>query len=128
MSANSRLQVVLCWHMPQPEYRDLASGNYRLPWPYLHAIKDYDDMAAHLEQVPAARAVFNFAPVMLDQLAEYAAQIDAYLKDAVALRDPLLAALASPALPVRDAERLPLLKACLRANRPRMIEAYPEFR
>jgi len=128
MSANSRLHVVLCWHMHQPEYRDLASGNYQLPWTYLHAIKDYVDMAAHLEQVPAARAVFNFAPVLLDQLADYAAQIDAYLKDAVALRDPLLAALDSPALPVRDAERLTLIKACLRANRTRMIEAFPVFR
>src|SRR3569623_1279865 len=128
MSANSRLHVVLCWNMHQPEYRDLASGNYQLPWTYLHAIKDYVDMAAHLEQVPAARAVFNFAPVLLDHLADYAAQIDAYLKDAVALRDPLLAALDSPALPVRDAERLTLIKACLRANRTRMIEAIPVFR
>src|SRR3569623_929782 len=128
MSANSRLHVVLCWHMHQPEYRDLASGNYQLPWTYLHAFKDYVDMASHLEQVPAARAVFNFAPVLLDQLADYAAQIDAYLKDAVALRDPLLAALDSPALPVRDAERLTLIKACLRANRTRMIEAFPVFR
>lgn len=99
MSANSRLQVVLCWHMHQPEYRDLLSGEYQLPWTYLHVIKDYVDMVAHLEQVPAARAVVNFAPVLLDQIADYAAQIHGYLKDATALRDPLLAALDAPALP-----------------------------
>lgn len=127
MSAN-RIQVVLCWHMHQPEYRDLASGEYQLPWTYLHVIKDYVDMVAHLEQTPGARAVVNFAPVLLNQIHDYANQINSYLKDASALRDPLLAALDSPALPVRDEERLALIKACLRANRARMIESSPPFR
>ena len=46
MSASEvRLKVVLCWHMHQPEYRDLTTGEYRQPWTYLHAIKDYVDMA-----------------------------------------------------------------------------------
>ncbi len=128
MSASSRLQVVLCWHMHQPEYRDLLSGEYQLPWTYLHVIKDYVDMVAHLEQVPAARAVVNFAPVLLDQIADYAAQIHGYLKDASALRDPLLAALDAPALPVRTEQRLDLIKMCLRANRARMIDPYPPFK
>ncbi|HID49285.1 MAG TPA: hypothetical protein EYP40_06710, partial [Chromatiales bacterium] len=35
--------------MHQPEYRDQRNGEYHLPWTYLHAIKDYVDMAAHLE-------------------------------------------------------------------------------
>lgn len=128
MSASNRLQVVLCWHMHQPEYRDLLSGEYQLPWTYLHVIKDYVDMVAHLEQVPAARAVVNFAPVLLDQIADYAAQIHGYLKDATALRDPLLAALDAPALPVRTEQRLDLIKMCLRANRGRMIDPYPPFK
>lgn len=128
MSVDTRIQVVLCWHMHQPEYRDLVSGDYQLPWTYLHAIKDYVDMVAHLEQTPAARAVVNFAPVMLDQIRDYANQISAYLKDASALRDPLLAALDTPALPVRDQERIALIKTCLRANRARMIDAYAPFR
>ncbi len=56
MSGN-KIRLVLCWHMHQPEYRDLRTGEYVLPWTYLHAIKDYVDMAAHLEAVPDARAV-----------------------------------------------------------------------
>ena len=43
------LRVVLCWHMHQPSYADLAGGDYALPWTYLHAIKDYVDMAAILD-------------------------------------------------------------------------------
>ena len=55
MSNSSRLPVILLWHMHQPHYRDALSGDYVLPWTYLHAIKDYVDMAAHLEANPAAR-------------------------------------------------------------------------
>jgi alpha-amylase/alpha-mannosidase (GH57 family) len=49
-----RLPVVLLWHMHQPQYRDALTGQYVLPWTYLHAIKDYTDMAAQLESIPAA--------------------------------------------------------------------------
>lgn len=128
MSADRRLKVALCWHMHQPEYRDLTNGEYQLPWTYLHAIKDYVDMAAHLELTPGARAVVNFAPVLLDQIDDYAKQISGYLKDASALRDPLLAALDAPALPVRREQRLALIKTCLRANRARMIEPFAPYR
>jgi alpha-amylase/alpha-mannosidase (GH57 family) len=123
----ARLQVVLCWHMHQPQYRDLVSGAYHLPWTYLHAIKDYTDMAAHLEAVPAARAVVNFAPLLLDQIEDYTRQIDGYLTNGVAIRDPLLAALAQPVLPAGEEQRRILLHACLRANERRMIERFPAF-
>ena len=128
MSAKKRLNVVLCWHMHQPEYRDLVSGEYQLPWTYLHAVKDYVDMAAHLESIPEARAVVNFAPVLLDQIEDYADQLHGYLKDAAALRDPLLAALDEPALPARREQRLDLIKVCLRANKERLIDPYPAYK
>ena len=75
MSERARLPVVLLWHMHQPQYRDALSGQYVLPWTYLHAIKDYVDMAAHLEAAPAARAVVNFTPVLIEQLEEIGARI-----------------------------------------------------
>ena len=57
MSADTALRLVLCWHMHQPQYGDWLSREYKLPWSYLHAIKDYVDMAAHLEAEPRAKAV-----------------------------------------------------------------------
>ena len=27
-----KLKVVFCWHMHQPEYRDLQAGTFTLPW------------------------------------------------------------------------------------------------
>lgn len=124
----ARLKVVLAWHMHQPQYRDLVSGAYQLPWTYLHAIKDYVDMAAHIEAVPAARAVVNFAPILLEQIDDYAKQVSEFLQDGKAIRDPLLAALAQPVLPTGREEQLQLIKACLRAHETRMIERFAAFR
>jgi len=45
-----------------------------LPWTYLHAMKDYTDMAYHLEQHPQAKAVVNFVPILVEQLQDYEQQ------------------------------------------------------
>ncbi len=128
MSGRSPLKVVLCWHMHQPNYLDPVTGEYKLPWTYLHAIKDYVDMAAHLEAVPQARAVVNFAPILLEQIDDYAQQVSAFLKHKSSLRDPLLAALASAALPAEAAERSTLIRHCLRVNRQTVVHRNVDFR
>jgi len=122
-----KLKVVLCWHMHQPQYRDIISNNYCLPWTYLHSIKDYVDMAAHLEAVPQARAVVNFTPILLDQITDYAKQVNAHLKNGAAIRDPLLAALAEVVLPENAEQRYALMKSCLRANETRLIERFSDY-
>ena len=122
------LNVVLYWHMHQPEYRDLRNGQYHLPWTYLHTIKDYVDMASHLENNPDARAVVNFAPVLLEQIDDYAQQLEAYLYSGKALRDPLLFALAEPVLSLEHESRVHIIKNCLRANRERLIERFDVFK
>ena len=127
-SDEERLNVVLCLHMHQPEYRDFANGEYVLPWTYLHAIKDYVDIAAHLEAAPDARAVINFAPVLLTQLDDYARQIRAYANCGEGLSDPLLNALATPAITSDLPSRAKLIDATLRANQQRMVERFPAFR
>lgn len=128
MSAEPRLDVVLCWHMHQPQYCDMVSGEYLQPWTYLHAIKDYVDMAAHIEATPGAKAVVNFAPILLDQIADYAGQVRGFLREGKAIRDPLLAALGAASLPVGPEARLWLVKACLRANQTRLIDRFPAYK
>lgn len=128
MSDGKVLRLVLCWHMHQPEYRDLVTGEYHLPWTYLHAIKDYVDMAAHLEAVPEARAVVNFAPVLLEQIEDYDHQIADYLNDGVAIRDHLLAALVDPSMPAFPEKRVDRVRECLRANRERQINRHAPYR
>jgi len=127
MHADPRLPVVLLWHMHQPDYRDALSGEYRLPWTLLHAIKDYTDMAAHLEENPAARAVVNFTPVLIEQLRELADSLAAHLRDGALLPDPVLAVLADDDLPEGEAARAALMGALLRAHQVHLIDRYPRF-
>jgi len=122
------MNVVVLWHMHQPDYRDLRTGAICQPWTYLHAIKDYVDMAAHLEAVPQARAVVNFVPILLEQIEDYIEQIRGYLQGQGAMRDHVLAALAETALPGNETERLRLMKDCLRANRRHMIERFEPYK
>ena len=128
MSDDGGLKVVLCWHMHQPDYRGPDHGDYELPWVYLHAVKDYLDMAAHLEQSPDARAVVNFAPVLLEQIDDYVRQIDDWLQRGKLIRDPFLAALAGPGLPLDGGQRLRLMRDCRRANEKHLINRFPSFR
>ncbi len=128
MTVQRKLKLVLCWHMHQPEYRDLQTGEFKLPWTYLHVIKDYVDMVAHLEAVPEAKAVVNFAPVLLEQIEDYSTQITRYLEHGHLLTDPLLAALIAQSKSEHSDDRWKLIKDCLRANRERQINRYPAFK
>jgi alpha-amylase/alpha-mannosidase (GH57 family) len=66
------LYVALLWHFHQPFYKDLATGEYWLPWVRLHGIKDYYQMAHMAAAFPTLRLNFNFVPSLLEQLDDYA--------------------------------------------------------
>ncbi len=70
-SALSKLSVAFIWHMHQPEYKDDLTGEYLMPWVRLHAIKDYLDMVAMLEEFSEIRQTFNLVPSLIDQLEDY---------------------------------------------------------
>ncbi|MHB9117232.1 MAG: hypothetical protein ACYC2R_03025 [Burkholderiales bacterium] len=124
MSAVRKLDLILCWHMHQPDYRDRLSGEFILPWTYLHAIKDYTDMAWHLENHPGARAVVNFVPILLDQLEDYAQQFSQKK-----VRDPLLRLLIHPDLDrIEEADRQHVLASCFRGDHNKMIEPFPAYK
>ena len=127
MSPAPRLPVILLWHMHQPQYRDALTGQYVLPWTYLHAVKDYTDMAAHLESNREARAVVNFSPLLIEQIEDIASRIAEHLKSGAALPDPMLALLGPGPVPTEAPLRLELLRACLRAQRRQMIERFGPY-
>jgi len=68
----SRVNLVILWHMHQPQYRDPSTGEYLLPWTRLHALKDYWGMVRVIEEFPGVHATFNFVPLLAEQIAEYA--------------------------------------------------------
>lgn len=123
-----RLKVVLCWHMHQPQYRDLLTGKQLRPWAYLHGIKDYVDMAVHLESVPEACAVVNFSPVLLEQLHECSSQLAAHLRDGAPLGDPVLALLTPRGVPEDRGEWPDLIRSCLRGHQENLIGRFEPYR
>src|SRR3954452_13489882 len=107
-------KIYLCflWHMHQPFYKDLATGEYQLPWTRLHAIKDYYGMVKILEEFPQVRQTFNLVPSMMVQLDEYAR--------GVAI-DPFLAAALKPAEDLTEGEQAFLLQQSFHADPQRLI-------
>lgn len=106
--------LALLWHMHQPDYRQPASGEFVLPWVLLHALKDYTDMASHLEQHPGVRCTVNFVPVLLDQLEDYLDQFASRQ-----WRDPLLRILdLADGAALAAADRVWLLDVAFRCHAP----------
>lgn len=129
MKKTSKINFVLCWHMHQPWYQQGIDGEYKLPWVYLHAIKDYTDMASHLEAHPEMKSVVNFAPILLEQLDDYEQQLKGWLESAQSMKDPMLNLLAGVTqIPESTEQRYQLLCNCRRANAEKMINPYIPFK
>src|SRR5256885_981361 len=113
-------QIHLCflWHMHQPFYKDLISGEYKLPWTRMHALKDYYGMVHLLTEFPEIRQTFNLVPSMMAQVEEYAAG---------EARDPYLEMALKPAEALTEDERVFLLKHSFYSDPPQMIYRYPRY-
>ncbi len=120
---HKKLQLILCWHMHQPDYRDYLTGEFTLPWTYLHAMKDYTDMAYHLEQHPKSKAVVNFVPILVEQLLDYEQQFKSGQ-----VHDRLLRMLCHERLDdLGEEERLHILDSCFKSNHTKMLQPYRAY-
>jgi len=113
-----KINLCFLWHMHQPFYKDLVSGEYRLPWTRMHALKDYYGMVKILEEFPEIKQTFNLVPSMMVQVEEYASG---------EARDPFLAVALKPAEQLTSDEQTFLLKNFFMANPARMIYRYPRY-
>jgi len=113
-------QIYLCflWHMHQPFYKDLNSGEYKLPWTRMHALKDYYGMVHILEEFPKIRQTFNLVPSMMAQVAEYASGEAA---------DPFLQMALKPAESLTESDRRFLLQHSFYSDPHHMIYRYPRY-
>jgi len=111
-------RVALLWHMHQPFYQDLVTGEHMLPWVRLHALKDYYGMIALLREFPDVRLTFNLVPSLLVQL-------QAFADDRA--RDRYLDLSLKPADALDDADVDFMLENFFHAQRHRMIDVYPRY-
>jgi alpha-amylase/alpha-mannosidase (GH57 family) len=113
-------KIYLCflWHMHQPFYKDLLTGEYRMPWTRLHALKDYYGMVEVLREFPGVHQTFNLVPSMILQVEEYASgkAVDPFLRVALA-----------PAESLSREEKEFLLRNFLYANPSRMVTRFPRY-
>ena len=114
----ARIYLCFLWHMHQPFYKDLVSGEYKLPWTRLHALKDYYGMVEMLGEFPDVRQTFNLVPSMMVQVAEYARG---------EARDPYLEVALKPAEALTAADQAFLMQQCSLPHPPRMIQPFPRL-
>ena len=105
--------------MHQPFYKDLVSGEYRLPWVRLHALKDYYGMVKLLEEFPQVHQNFNIVPSLVAQIEDYNCGI---------FKDPFWDVAAKPASGLSLDERHFALTYLFQAHGERMIGRYPRYR
>ncbi len=113
-----RIYLCFLWHMHQPFYKDLVSGEYRLPWTRMHALKDYYGMVKILEEFPQVKQTFNLVPSMMVQVEEYARG---------EANDPFLNVALKSAETLTKDEQAFILRNFFMANPNRMIYRYPRF-
>src|SRR5215470_2812686 len=114
-----QLRVVVLWHQHQPFYKDLVTGQYRLPWTRLHALKDYYGMVKLLEEFPNVHQTFNLVPSLITQIQDYVSG---------AAQDPFLEVAAKPAKDLTLEERRFALRYLFQANSVNVIGRYPRYR
>jgi len=113
------IRVVVLWHQHQPFYKDLVSGEYRLPWVRLHALKDYYGMVKLLDEFPNVHQTFNLVPSLITQIQDYAAGT---------ANDPFLQVAAKPARDLTPEERRFALQYLFQANPVNMIGRYARYK
>jgi alpha-amylase/alpha-mannosidase (GH57 family) len=112
-------RVAFLWHQHQPFYKDLVSGEYRLPWVRLHALKDYYGMVKLLDEFPRVHQTINLVPSLIWQIQDYVSGNAS---------DPFLRIASKPAADLTPAERRFALAYLFQANTVHMIGRYPRYR
>ena len=113
------LRLILLWHQHQPFYKDLVTGEYRLPWVRLHALKDYYGMVKLLDEFPEVHQNFNLVPSLMTQIQDY---------EQGTAQDPFLKVAATPAKDLTLQQRLFALQYLFQANPANLIGRYPRYK
>ena len=114
-----KIRLVLLWHMHQPFYKDMVTGEYRLPWVRLHALKDYYGMVKLLDEFPEVHQNFNLVPSLVAQIQDYASG---------QAHDPFFNVVSKPSTELTLADRRFALQYLFQANPVNMIGRYPRYR
>jgi alpha-amylase/alpha-mannosidase (GH57 family) len=113
-----KIHLAFLWHQHQPMYKNPSTGIYELPWVRLHAVKDYYDTAAILDDFPKIKSNFNLVPSLLLQLEEYSSG---------AARDRFMDLTLKPAGELTPDDKIFILLNFFMANWDTMVHPYPRY-
>lgn len=113
------VSLALVWHMHQPFYKDLVTGEYVMPWVRMHAVKDYYDMVAVLDRFPEVKVTFNLVPSLLLQIEDYVSHNAS---------DVLLDLTRKNPSDLTQHDRVLMLQYFFMANWDTMVNPYPRYR
>ena len=118
-NSSPKIRLVLLWHMHQPFYKDMVTGEYRLPWVRLHALKDYYGMVKLLDEFPQVHQNFNLVPSLVAQIQDYVSG---------QAHDPFLDLVSKPPAELTPADRRFALQYLFQANPVNMIGRHARYR
>lgn len=105
--------------MHQPYYKDDMQNEYKMPWVFLHAIKDYYELPYYLSKFETIKATFNLVPSLIEQLEEYEKGF---------VNDVFLSSLQKEVSILTHSERDFLAKTLFFSNLKTMIHPFPRYR
>lgn len=112
------LYLAIIYHMHQPYYKNLLTGQTDAPWVRLHGIKDYLDMVQILKGYPKVHLTFNLVPSLLEQVQDYA---NANIKD------KFLELSYKPALELNQEDKKFILQNFFSINKEKVISMHPRY-
>ena len=112
------LNLAIIYHMHQPYYKNLLTGESDLPWVRLHGAKDYLDMVQILAKFPKMKLTFNMVPSLFEQIEDY---------NNGTLTDKFLTLSRKPAAELTAQEKEFILKNFYSINKDKVIAFSPRY-
>ena len=112
------LNLAIIYHMHQPYYKNLLTGESDLPWVRLHGVKDYLDMVQILEKFPKMKVTFNVVPSLFEQIEDY---------NNTGLTDKYLQLSKKPAAQLTKADKEFILQNFFSINKDKVIAFSPRY-
>ena len=114
-----QLNVAFLWHQHQPDYKQTDQNVFLLPWVRFHALKDYYDLVAILDDYPLIHQNFNIVPSLILQLNDY---ISGSCEDRVEILTR------KKAEDLTEPEKINILKYFFQLNLKTMVDKYSGYR
>jgi len=112
------LYLAFIFHMHQPYYKNLLTGQTDMPWVRLHGTKDYLDMVQILKNYPAIHQTFNLVPSLVEQIEDYTQRT---------IKDKFLELSYKPASELTGQDKGFILEKFFMMNKERVISVHPRY-